>query len=196
MVAPGVETPTLAAFIDYFCAQDFEVRPEAGGLSRTAQIEHGVFFTLEAPFLRIIALYSNALEDPGVIASPEIGDSQLKFLEAALARVKKENFDGALVFAHHHPAFTLGSTHGWSGRRPAGVRRALEPGDRMAAVPADEVRDFHPVAYPGEALEVVRVGRQHRVRPHARVRADLVHLSQRVDAPCPRGRRRRASRFM
>jgi Calcineurin-like phosphoesterase len=114
MVAPGVATPSLAAFIDNFCAEDFEVRPEAGGLSRTAQIQPGVFFTFEAPFLRILALYSNALEDPGVIASPEIGDSQLKFLEAALTRVKKENFNGALLFAHHHPAFTLGSTHGWS----------------------------------------------------------------------------------
>ena len=114
MVAPGAATPSLAAFIDNFCAADFEVRPEAGGLSRTAQIQPGVFFTFEAPFLRILALYSNALEDPGVIASPEIGDSQLQFLEAALKRVKAEKYDGALVFAHHHPAYTLGSLHGWS----------------------------------------------------------------------------------
>jgi len=62
----------------------------------------------------VIALYSNTLEDPGVIASDEIGDSQLKFLEAALQRVKKEKYDGARVFAHHHPAYTLGSMHGWS----------------------------------------------------------------------------------
>ena len=113
MVAPGVTTPSLEAFLDNFCATDFEVRPEAGGLSRTAQIQPGVFFTFEAPFLRVIALYSNTLEDPGVIASPEIGDSQLTFLEAALKRVKTENYDGALIFAHHHPAYTLGSTHGW-----------------------------------------------------------------------------------
>ncbi len=114
MVAPGVTTPSLEAFIDNFCASDFEVRPEAGGLSRTTQIQPGVFFTFDAPFLRVIALYSNTLEDPGVIASPEIGDSQLTFLEAALKRVKKEKYEGALVFAHHHPAYTLGSMHGWS----------------------------------------------------------------------------------
>ncbi len=112
MVAPGVTVPTLAGFLDNFCAEAFEVRPEAGGLSRTAQIQPGVFFTFEAPMLRIIALYSNVLEDPGVIASPELGNSQLDFLKAALTRAK--NFDGALILAHHHPVFTVGSKHGWS----------------------------------------------------------------------------------
>jgi Calcineurin-like phosphoesterase len=83
MVAPGTQAKTLAAFLDNFCATDFEVVPEAGGLSRTAQIQPGVFFTFEAPLLRIVALYSNVLEDPGVIASKEIGTSQLDFLKAA-----------------------------------------------------------------------------------------------------------------
>jgi len=112
MVAPGVTIPSLAAFLDNFCAPTFEVRPEAGGLSRTAQIQPGVFFTFEAPMLRIIALYTNVLEDPGVIASPDIGNSRLDFLTAALKRAK--GFDGALIIAHHHPAFTVGSKHGWS----------------------------------------------------------------------------------
>ena len=114
MVAPGDTTSTLAAFLDNFCSEHFEVRPEAGGLSRTAQIQPGVFFTFEAPMLRILALYSNVLEDPGVIASDEIGDSQLEYLKAALNRVKTEKFNGALILAHHHPAFTVGSKHGWS----------------------------------------------------------------------------------
>ncbi|MEI9932356.1 MAG: hypothetical protein WDM89_17895 [Rhizomicrobium sp.] len=87
--------------------------PEAHGLSRTAQIQPGVFFTFEAPLLRIVTLYSNALEDPGVISNGDIGDSQLKFLEAALNRVKSEKFEGALFFADHHPPYTAGR-HGWS----------------------------------------------------------------------------------
>jgi len=114
MVAPGTGATTLAAFLENFCATDFEVTPEAGGLSRTAQIQPGVFFTFEAPFVRILALYSNTLEDPGVISNDTIGDSQLAYLEAALARVKSENFKGALILAHHHPAYTAGSKHGWS----------------------------------------------------------------------------------
>ncbi len=105
---------TLAAFLENFCASGFVSTPEAGGLSRTAQIQPGVFYTFEAPFLRILTLYSNVLEDPGVIANATIGGSQLAYLDAALERVKTENFAGALMIGHHHPAYTAGSKHGWS----------------------------------------------------------------------------------
>ena len=113
MAAPDTHEASLDGFNRNFCAPDFEVMPEAGGLSRTAQIQPGVFFTFEAPFVTIIVLYSNALEDPGVIASPEIGESQLTFLRTALTRLKTENYPGAILLAHHHPAYTL-AKHGWS----------------------------------------------------------------------------------
>src|ERR1700733_11392251 len=50
-----------------------------------------------AAFVRIITLYSNTLEDPGVIANATIGSSQLAFLRAALTRVRSEDYDGALL---------------------------------------------------------------------------------------------------
>jgi len=115
MVAPGSNATTLAAFLDNFCSTKSEALPEAGGLSRTTQLQPGVFFTFEAPFVRVLALYSNTLEDPGVIANDAIGQSQIAYLRAALARVKAENFEGALIFAHHHPVYTHGSQHGPSG---------------------------------------------------------------------------------
>ncbi len=119
MIAPGAHAITLDAFLRNFCAEGFRINPEAGGLSRTAQIQPGVFFTFEAPFVRILALYSNTLEDPGIISTqggtfPELDDSQLDYLRAALGRVKQEGFAGALIVAHHHPAYTAGSKHGWS----------------------------------------------------------------------------------
>jgi hypothetical protein len=114
MVPPGTKAATLAAFLENFCAREFEITPEAGGLSRTAQIQPGVFYTFEAPFLRVLTLYSNVLEDPGVISDPHIGHSQLDYLKAALGRVKSDGFKGALILAHHHPAYTAGSKHGWS----------------------------------------------------------------------------------
>jgi hypothetical protein len=89
MVAPNVHAASLAGFLRNFCADTFVVTPEADGLSRTAQIQPGVFFTFEAPFVRILALYSNTLEDPGVISNPTIGHSQLDYLKAALTRVKR-----------------------------------------------------------------------------------------------------------
>jgi len=113
MVSPLAGAKSLEAYLRNFCAEGFVVTPEAGGLSRTAQIQPGVFFTFDAPRVRIIALYSNTLEDPGVIADATIGNSQLAFIEAALNRVKTEKFKGALLFADHHPPFTAGR-HGWS----------------------------------------------------------------------------------
>ena len=122
MVAPESGAKTLDAFLRNFCVgQVGNVTPEAGDLARTAQIQPGVYFTFEAPFLRILALYSNTLEDPGVISSqggvyPEVTDVQLEFLRAALARVKSEKFAGALIIAHHHPSYTAGNKHGWSAK--------------------------------------------------------------------------------
>ena len=122
MVAPDTDAVPLAAFLRNFCADPaagFAATKEAGGLNRTAQIQPGVYFTFEAPFVRIIALYSNTLEDPGVISSqngmfPELTDVQLDFLRAALTRAKTESYAGALILAHHHPSYTAGNKHGWS----------------------------------------------------------------------------------
>ncbi len=119
MVSPLSATPPLDAFLRNFCSETFAVTPEAGGLDRTAQIQPGVYFTFEAPFLRILALYSNTLEDPGVISSqggafPQVGDVQLEYLRTALQRIADEKFSGAVIVAHHHPAYTAGAKHGWS----------------------------------------------------------------------------------
>ena len=114
MISPLAHATSLAAYLRNFCADPahgFTVTPEAGGLSRTAQIQPGVFFTFDAPFVRILVFYSNTLEDPGVIANATIGNSQLDYLKAALTRVKTENYAGALLFAHHHPPYTLGGQH-------------------------------------------------------------------------------------
>src|SRR6266513_2104874 len=67
--------------------------------------------SLDAPFVRIIGLFSNALEDPGVISSEngkwaDLPDIQLVYLAAQLARIKKEKFPGAVLLAVHHPPFS------------------------------------------------------------------------------------------
>jgi hypothetical protein len=115
MVAPNSTTPTLDAFLKNFCTnqEPFHRTPEAGGLARTAGRQPAVYFTLEAPFVRILGLYSNCLEDPGVISSQKgaaqtysyLPDSQLDYLSAALQRIKEEEFVGAVIIAVHHPAY-------------------------------------------------------------------------------------------
>jgi hypothetical protein len=65
---PAASDP-LTIFQRNFCATSTVVTPEAGSLHRTAMMQPGVYFTLDAPYVRIIGLFSNALEDPGVISS-------------------------------------------------------------------------------------------------------------------------------
>ena len=111
--------PALAAFLANFCAPSVAPSPDAGGLARTTMIQPGVYFTFDAPFVRILGVYSNVLEDPGVISGedgtyPTLDSRQIDFLQTALARVKSENYTGAVIIAVHHPPFTGGSTHGGS----------------------------------------------------------------------------------
>ena len=111
--------PTLAAYLANFCAAEPVVTPDAGGLVRTAMIEPGVYYTFDAPFVRILGLYSNVLEDPGVISGKNgnntvLDNRQIDFLIAALERVKSEQYTGAVIITVHHPPFTGDSTHGGS----------------------------------------------------------------------------------
>jgi hypothetical protein len=107
---PAGSTP-LEIFERNFCAAEPTITTEAASLHRTAMTQPGVYFTLDAPFIRIIGLFSNALEDPGVISSeknkwPTVPNVQLDFLDAQLARIKKEKYAGAVILATHHPAFS------------------------------------------------------------------------------------------
>jgi Calcineurin-like phosphoesterase len=119
VVYPKDPSPTLDAFLRNFCATTSAQSSDAGGLLRTTMIQPGVYFTLEAPFVRILGLYSNVLEDPGVISGENgqntvLDGRQIAFLTAALNRVKSDKFTGAVIIAVHHPPFTGGSEHGGS----------------------------------------------------------------------------------
>lgn len=111
MVAPKTNAISLSAFYDNFCSPSLRITTEAGGLPRTAMQQPGVFFTLEAPFVRILGLYSNRLESPGVIAAPAVGNSQLDYLDVALARAAKDLKGSALIVAVHHPPYSSGGKH-------------------------------------------------------------------------------------
>ncbi|MBV9462139.1 MAG: metallophosphoesterase, partial [Bradyrhizobium sp.] len=107
---PPADYP-LVTFQRNFCSPRPVITPEAGSLHRTAMTQPGVYFALDAPFVRIIGLFSNALEDPGVISNedrkwPAVSDVQLKFLEAQLNKIKTDKYAGAVILATHHPSFS------------------------------------------------------------------------------------------
>ncbi|MGO8948738.1 MAG: metallophosphoesterase family protein [Ktedonobacterales bacterium] len=112
--------PTLQAFLRNFCAAEPGPSPDAETLVRSVMTQPGVYFTLDAPFVSVIGLYSNVLEGPGIISSQggkyPIGDEQTQFLTAELQRLKPDHDRGAraVVLAVHHPPLSVDSKHGGS----------------------------------------------------------------------------------
>jgi hypothetical protein len=115
----GDPSQTLSAFLANFCTPQFQHGSDASTLARTTMIQPGPYFTLEAPLVRVLGIYSNLLENAGIISStkdpktgkvkfPGMPNVQLDYLQAALTRVKKEKFKGAVILAVHHPPYTVG----------------------------------------------------------------------------------------
>jgi hypothetical protein len=129
MVYTNEGVPSLEAFLRNFVSAEPIKTPESGGLIRTAMTQPGVYFTLDAPFVTIIGLYSNVLEDPGVISSEgdarsAVDNQQLDFLVSALQKAKKKG--GATLVVTHHPPFSGGSVHGGSPRMLADIDAACD----------------------------------------------------------------------
>jgi hypothetical protein len=108
--------PSLAAFQKHFCSPAPVHSDEAMGAVRTTMTQPGVYFTLNAPLVKIIGLYSNTAEGnaEGVIADKVVGNAQLDFLIAQLQQAGKDRqngFQGALILAVHHPPFTGSKQH-------------------------------------------------------------------------------------
>jgi hypothetical protein len=118
---PETDTPsakTLTAFLRNFCARTPAPSPDSGGLVRSKMTQPGVYFTLDAPFVSIVGLYTNVLEGPGVISSQggkyPIGDKQLDFLKAELVRLApaRKQLERAVLIACPHPPASVDSNHG------------------------------------------------------------------------------------
>jgi hypothetical protein len=117
MVSPSIKgMKSLGGFVENFCTPKSTHNPEAQGIARTTMTQPGVYFTLDAPFLKIIGLYSNTSEGAtqGVISGKIVGMAQLTFLQQQLqtaAQQRKSGDHRALVIAVHHPPFTGSKNH-------------------------------------------------------------------------------------
>ena len=112
----GETAKSLDAFRANFCTSQPTRSPDSQGAVRTTMDQPGVYFTLNAPFVRLIGLYSNTSEGSteGVIANSKVGNAQLNFLKQQLAAAKAERDKGqgrALIIATHHPPFTGSPSH-------------------------------------------------------------------------------------
>jgi DNA repair exonuclease SbcCD nuclease subunit len=141
--------PTLEAFITNFCAPKPGPTPDAGGLVRSAMTQPGVYFTLDAPMVSIIGLYSNVLEGPGVISSQgnmyPVSDAQLAFLQAELQRLKPARVAGerAVIVAVHHPPLSADAKHGGA----TGLSQDIDTACHAAGLWPDAVLSGHAHLY-------------------------------------------------
>ena len=148
MVSPSLKLNTLAGFLANFCTSTPGHDPEAQGFARTTMTQPGVYFTLDAPFVKIIGLYSNTSEGgtQGVISGAAVGNAQLTFLQQQLNAAAAERQSGnrrALVIAVHHPPFTGSQDHAPS----SNVLTDLDSACQAAKIMPDLVLSGHAHLY-------------------------------------------------
>src|SRR5262249_32273290 len=102
------DKPSLNTFRANFCAKTAAVPQQASnsGIYRETMTQPGVYWMLDAPFVRIIGLYSNCLENPGFLEGNGGKDKyQLDWLRKSLRSVAGKQ-GKALVIATHPPPYS------------------------------------------------------------------------------------------
>lgn len=97
--------PSLAAFVDNFCARTAHLPAEAQEVQRDAMTQPNVYWTLLAPFVTIVGLYTNVPE------GGRLDQDQIAWLRGELAAAPAHT---ALVVAMHHPPYSADAHHGGS----------------------------------------------------------------------------------
>jgi hypothetical protein len=146
--APQIKS--LAAFRKNFCATKPGRSPDSGTLVRSTMNQPGVYFTLDAPFVSIVGLYTNVLEGPGVISShdgkfPQLGNEQADFLNEELQRLAdpRKNGERAVIVACHHPPVSVDSAHGGS----TGLAADIDAAAKLAGFWPDAILSGHAHLY-------------------------------------------------
>jgi acid phosphatase type 7 len=102
---PRRDEKSLEAFVRNFCSTSKDITPDAGEINRSPMLQPNVYWTLEAPYLTIIGLYTNVPEG-GVVKQ-----DQADWFKKELQIVDKKK---ALIVALHHPVFSMDKFHSGS----------------------------------------------------------------------------------
>ena len=101
----GGGVASLAAFARNFCARTIDFTPEAEDVQRHAMTQPNVYWTLVAPFVTIIGLYTNVPE------GGKLDNHQIAWFTNELQTAPP---DKALLVAMHHPTYSLDPYHAGS----------------------------------------------------------------------------------
>jgi len=101
----GAGSPSLAGFVENFCAATAHVDPAAEEYNRDTITQPNVYWTLDDPAVTIIGLYSNV--PSGGVIEP---DQQAWLVE----EIREAPLDVPLIVALHHPPYSCDAMHGGS----------------------------------------------------------------------------------
>jgi predicted phosphodiesterase len=110
-VYPTTDPTTLAAFEANFCSPNGSQPPLGKQYGILMPNQPGPYWHLQAPFVDIIGLYSNAAEDVGIIKNAKIGGQQKVWLQQRLTAIAGSQSGAkrnALVIVVHHPPYARG----------------------------------------------------------------------------------------
>jgi hypothetical protein len=119
-VRSPADDPSLSAFLANFCVPlgSEAVPPQASatGVYRKTMAQPGACWMLEAPFLRIVGLYSNRIENFGYLEGKtkngQLDSSQIDWLGTTLSNIAKDKNKKALIIATHHPPYSSSGHNG------------------------------------------------------------------------------------
>ena len=100
---PG--SSSLDGFMANFCTTSPQVPSQAQSTGRTTMTQPNVYWTLTAPFVTIIGLYTN------VPQGGQLDDTQVAWLQSELTAAAP---DRAVILTMHHPPISSDSFHGGS----------------------------------------------------------------------------------
>lgn len=113
--------PSLAGFVENFCAPRPVLTPEAQETHRDAMTQPNVYWTLRAPFVTVVGLYSNVPE------GGKVDNDQVSWLHAELVAAPP----GAVIVAVHHPPYSADAHHGGSAAMGALIDGAIASSGRV-----------------------------------------------------------------
>ena len=113
--------PSLAAYVENFCAPTPRLTKVAGDVSRDAMTEPNVYWTLETPFATLLGLYTNVPEGGW------LDDAQIVWLANELRAAPTSK---ALIVSMHHPIYSADVFHSGSQYMATLLENAIQQTNR------------------------------------------------------------------
>ncbi|GAC1567435.1 MAG: hypothetical protein NVS3B14_13490 [Ktedonobacteraceae bacterium] len=126
--------PSLAAFVENFCATTSHLSTESGDSGRDTMTQPNVYWTLDTPFITFIGMYTNVPEGGWVDAN------QAAWLASELTNAPQNK---ALIVSMHHPIYSADVYHSGSAYMGQLLDNAIQQTNRVPdAVFAGHVHNY------------------------------------------------------